>query len=117
MATQPDSLFRSRGMVGTVNFQMPFIYARERGFNPKTSYWLVTTYGYERVKQVFDFYVSIHKENPAFFWFRKDGSEDREGELKRFCKYIYIAITKNQKLHEKFAGRYYFDQGWGERKG
>ena len=117
-SNQADSFFKSRSLVNTVNHHMPFSYARQMGFDPKKMYWLIQDFGFTRVKQVVDFYVSIHKVNPSFFWFTEygevDGQEDKSKETARFCRYVYSTIKFNKPILEKFAGPYYFDQGWGE---
>ena len=115
-AKQKDSFFRSRGLVGVVNYQMPFIYANQLGFNPKKTYFLVQDYGFDRVKQVFDFYVSIWETaGPSFFSFTKDGRYDPESAKERFKTYILSALKYNQALITKFAGPRYFAEGWAKK--
>lgn len=118
------SWVEARGMVGVVNKQMPFVYANRLGFNPKTTYHFVREKGFRRVKQVFDFYVSIWEDaGEEFFWFAADGSLDgserdpaarTEAAKKRFCRYIKSALEKDQKLITEFAGRRYFNEGWAD---
>jgi hypothetical protein len=118
---QPDSLFKSRSLVNTVNHHMPFSYARKLGFDPKKAYFLVQDFGFTRVKEVFDFYVSIHMVNPSFFWFKQngevDGQDNKQAEAERFCRYIYSTIKQRKPIHTKFAGPHYFNEGWGAVSG
>lgn len=118
---QQETFSTSRSLVNTVNHHMPFSYAKNLGYDPKKMYFHIQDFGFTRVKQVIDFYVSIHKVNPAFFWFDRygdvDGQDNKEAEAARFRRYIFTTIKENKPLLEKFAGPYYYEQGWGEQQG
>lgn len=119
-STQQTTFATSRGLVNTVNNHMPFSYAKKLGYCPKKMYFHVQDFGLAAVKQVIDFYVSIHKTNPAFFWVDRygevDGQDNPEVEAARFRRYIFTTLRDNKPLLEKFAGQHYYEAGWGGKE-
>jgi hypothetical protein len=113
---QKTSFHTSRGMMGVVNQDPSFVNAkRYLGFQPNVSYVMVRDYGLARTKEVIDFYLSIYLSNPSFYWASPDGTiVDDPMEVKlKVCRYISSTIKRHKPLKIQFAGKYYYQMGWG----